>query len=417
MKTFTSALAIAAAFAASVAAAETTITIVSGQEKQNGAILRDIFSEFDAASADIAIDFQLDNKSDLETAQRVMADIVAGNTPDAVRVTGAIFSTMINSGRAQPLDTCLEGQPELMAELDQGLLDNFRGQDGKLYAMPFYTTLPALYINVTAFEAAGLDASNPPRTWSELEAAAAALSDADAGKYGVLMYMPNTYLFEAQLESAGGAWVDADDNPAITGAAAVDTMAYMRGLVEDGHMPAIAPSAFWGQFAAMFRSGDLRMMLSSSSAFTRTVGGLDFDVALVPMPIKDGGTMMANASANGFVMMATDPERQAATCAALSALVTAENVTEIVKATATVPHNVKAATGDDYLAPYFAENPAFVAVNSQASDAWYAMPGRQNNEFQSQFADIQFQILNGDVSPEDGLAKMAEIMADLLADG
>ncbi|WP_405117525.1 extracellular solute-binding protein (plasmid) [Phaeobacter sp. BS23] len=402
---------------AGAAWAQTEITIISGQEKQNGEVLKQVFGDFDAANSDVAVDFQIDNKSDLETIQQVLADIVAGRTPDAVRVTGAVLSTIVNSGRAQPLDACLEGKPDLMAQLDTGLLDNFRGADGNLYAMPFYTTLPSLYINATAFEAAGLDPANPPTTWTEMEAAAAALTDAANNKFGVLMYMPNTYLFEAQMESAGGAWVDGDGAATAANDGAVTTMGYMRGLVEKGYMPAIAPSAFWGEFAALFRSGDLGMMVFSSSTFPGLTGGLDFDVTIAPMPIADDGTMVANASANGFVMLATDPEKQAATCEALSALVTPENVTAIVEATATVPHNSVAATGADYLAPYFEANPAFVAVNAQPSGAWYAMPGRQNNEFQSQFADIQFQIINGDLTPEEGMVKLQDVMADLLADG
>ena len=409
--------AIALTLGATSGFAETTITIVSGQEKQSGDILREVFGGFDAANADVAIDFQLDNKSDLETAQKVLADIVAGSPPDAVRVTGAIYSTIVNSGRAQPLDACLDKQPELMAELDQGLLDNFRGADGNLYAMPFYTTLPSLYINVPAFKAAGLDPNNPPSTWSELEAAAAKLSDKENGQYGILMYMPNTYLFEAQMESAGGSWVDGEGNPTFNNLGAIASLEYMRGLVEKGYMPAIAPSAFWGQFVSIFRSGDLKMLVSSSSSFPSLSSGLNFEMTMVPMPIADNGSMMANASANGFVMMATDPEKQKATCAALSSLVTAENVTKIVKATATVPHNIKAATSDEYLASFYTENPAFVAVNAQNSDAWYAMPGRQNNEFQSVFADIQFQVLSGDISVEEGVQKMQDIMVELLADG
>jgi ABC-type glycerol-3-phosphate transport system substrate-binding protein len=396
--------------------AQTAITIVSGQESQNGAVLKEIFAEFDAAETSVTVDLQIDNKSDLETAQRVMADIVAGSPPDAVRVTGAIFSTFLHSGRAQPLDTCLEGQPDLMAQLDQSLLNNFRGPDGKLYAMPFYTTLPGLYINATAFKAAGLDPSDPPATWGELKAAAAKLSDAGAGKYGVLMYMPNTYLFETQAESAGARWVDDAGRPAIDSPAAVETMAFMRGLVEEGLMPAMAPSAFWSESAALFRSGDLGMMLFPSSSFPQLTGELDFEVTIAPMPIREGGEVMANASANGFVMMATDPEVQAATCKALSALITAPAVTRIVKATATVPHNTEAAQGEAYLAPYFAENPAFVAVSNQPSDAWFAIPGPQNTEFQSRFADLQFEILSGDVSPEDGITRLHEILAELMSD-
>ncbi|MGL4236771.1 extracellular solute-binding protein [Tabrizicola sp.] len=397
--------------------AETTVTIVSGQESQNGDVLKEIFAGFDAADTSVAIDLQIDNKNDLETAQRVLADIVAGNPPDAVRVTGAIFSTFLHSGRAQPLDACLDSQPALKAQLDPSLLDILRGPDGKLYAMPFYTTLPALYINATAFREAGLDPAKPPATWAELKDAAAKLSDASTGKFGVLMYMPNTYLFEAQAESAGAQWIDASGSPSINSPAAVETMAFMRGLVEDGQMPAIAPSAFWSEFAALFRSGDLGMMIFPSSSFPQLTGGVDFEVTLAPMPIREGGNVMANASANGFVMLATDPEAQAATCKALSALVTPEAVTRIVMATATVPHNTEAAKGEAYLAPYFAANPAFAAVNSQPSDAWFAIPGNENTEFQSRFGDIQFEILNGDVSAADGIARLQDALADLMPDG
>jgi len=394
--------------------AETRITIVSGQEKQNGEVLKTLFADFDAADDTVTIDLQIDNKSDLETAQRVMADLVAGTAPDAVRVTGAIFATFLNSGRAQPLDACLAGQPDLMAQLDQTLLDHFRGPDGKLYAMPFYTTLPALYINATAFREAGLDPADPPRTWDALKAAAARLSDATAGKFGVLMYMPNTYLFEAQMESAGGRWVNDAGEASIDSPPAVATMEFMRGLVADGQMPAIAPSAFWSEFAALFRSGDLGMMVFPSSSYPQLTGGVDFEVMLAPMPIRDGGAVLANASANGFVMLATDPEAQAATCKALSVLVTPNAVKQIVEATATVPHNTVAATDEALLAPYFAANPQFVAVNAQPSDAWFALPGNGNAEFQSRFGDIQFEVLNGNLPAAEGAAQLQTVLTDLL---
>ncbi len=402
--------------AAAPAIAETQVRIVSGQEKQNGDILKDIFSAFDAASADVAVDLQMDNKSDIETTQKVLADIVAGSPPDAVRVTGAVFATFVNSGRAQPLDACIDGQPELKAQLDAGLLDSFRGPDGKLYAMPFYTTLPALYINVAAFKAAGLDPANPPANWTALREAAAKLSDADKGKFGVLMYMPNTYLFGSQMESAGGHWVDAEGKPTADNPATVKTFAFMREMVEKKYMPAIAPSAFWGEFAALFRSGDLGMMVFSASSYPGLTKGLGFETTLAPMPIADDGSVVATASGNGFVMLATDPEKQKATCAALSALVSPENVARIVKATATVPHNTAAVDKPDLLGDYFAQNPAFKAVNAQKAGIWYAMPGRANTEFHNVFGDIQFSVLNGSVSPEQGAADLNARMKELLAD-
>lgn len=396
------------------ASAETSIRIVSGQEKQNGEIIREILSAYDAADAEVSVNLDMDNKTDVETTQQVLADIISGTAPDAVRVTGSVLATYINSGRAQPLDDCLAGQPDLVAQLDTGLLDNFRGADGKLYAMPFYTTLPALYINATAFREAGLDPANPPATWSALREAASKLTDAEAGKFGVLMYMPNTYLFEAQMESAGGAWTDDAGEVTVDNPATAETFAFLRGLVEDGTMPAIAPSAFWSEFAALFRSGDLGMMLFSASTYPGLIGGLEFETTLAPMPIKDGGAMVANASANGFVMLTEEPEKQQAVCAALSAFLTPGNVTKVVKATATVPHNTVAVSDPALLGDYYAEHPEFAAVNAQPSGPWFALPGRANTEFQAEFGDLQFRVLSGELSPEEGAAALAKQVETLL---
>jgi ABC-type glycerol-3-phosphate transport system substrate-binding protein len=413
----THALLCAAALLATIPAqaiAQTDLRIVSGQAKQNGAVLEQIFGDFNAAQADAKVTLELDNKSDLDTTQKVLADIVAGTPPDAVRVTGAVLRSYVDAGRAQPLDACLASSPELSAQLDQGLLDNFK-VDGKLYAMPWYTTLPALFINADAFKAAGLDPANPPKTWTELEAAAAKLSDKANNKYGVLMYMPNSYMFEGQLVSAGGAMVGADGKSAVASPESVSVMEFMHGLVEKGYMPAVAPSGFWGEFGPMFQSGDVAMLLISSSSYKSLAGNLSFPLAMAPMPIKDGGNPTAMASGNGFVMLATDPARQDATCKALLSLVTPQNVARTVEATASSPHNLEAAKTPALLGDFYRDNPALLAVNNQKSQAWYSLPGNGNNEFQKMFGDIQYEILTGTTTAKDGLDRLASGMNDLLS--
>jgi sn-glycerol 3-phosphate transport system substrate-binding protein len=41
--------------------------------------------------------------------------------------------------------------------------------DGKMLSMPFNSSTPVLYYNVAAFEKAGLDPNQPPKTWPEVE--------------------------------------------------------------------------------------------------------------------------------------------------------------------------------------------------------------------------------------------------------
>ncbi|MBN8954492.1 MULTISPECIES: extracellular solute-binding protein [unclassified Rhizobium] len=394
------------------AAAAGDLRFVSGQEKQNGAVLKQIFDTYNGTKPASSVKLELDNKSDLDTTQKVLADIVAGTTPDAVRVTGAVLRPYVDSGRAQPLDDCLASAPELAAQLDKGLLDDFR-VNGKLYAMPWYVTLPALFINTDAFKAAGLDPANPPKNWTELEAAAAKLSDKANNKFGVLMYMPNTYMFEGQLASAGGAMVGADGKSGVGNAAGVEVMSYMRGLVEKGYMPAVSPGTFWGEAGRMFQAGEVAMLLSSSSGYTSLVPKASFKVALAPMPAKDGATPVTMASANGFVMLATDPARKEATCKALLSLVTPESVALTVKATASSPVNVTTVAKPELLGDFYAQNPELKVLNTQKSQNWYTLPGKANNEFQSNFGDTQYEILTGATSAQDGMKRLAGIMDDL----
>ncbi|MBS7702038.1 extracellular solute-binding protein [Chelatococcus asaccharovorans] len=409
-----SSVALGAMIGAAPALAQTEIRIVSGQERQNGAVLVDIFKRFNAGQNRVLVDLELDNRSDLDTTQKVLADIVAGTTPDAVRITGAVLRSYIDSGRAQPLDACLASAPKLAAQLDTGLLDGFR-VNGTLYAMPWYVTLPALFINADAFRAAGLDPESPPATWSELEAAAAALSNGSGDRYGLLMYMPNTYMFEGQLASSGGAMVGPDGQSGVAGPAAVDQMAFMRRLVKDKRMPALSQAVFWGEAARLFQAGEVAMLLTSSSSYNSLTANVNFDVALAPMPAQDGHDPITMASGNGFVMLATDPARQEATCSALLSLITPESVAATVRATASSPLNVAAAEIPELLGDFYAKNRKLVVINSQMSRPWYTLPGRANNEFQSNFGDIQHEILTGATSPQDGLNRLAALMNELNA--
>jgi len=393
-------------------AAAGELRFVSGQEKQNGAVLKQIFEAYNGTKPSSPVKLELDNKSDLDTTQKVLADIVAGTTPDAVRVTGAVLRPYVDSGRAQPLDDCLASAPDLAAQLDKGLLDDFR-VNGKLYAMPWYVTLPALFINTDAFKAAGLDPARPPRNWTELEAAAAKLSDKANNKFGVLTYMPNTYMFEGQLASTGGAMIGADGKSGVGGAAGVEVMGYMRGLVEKGYMPAVSPGTFWGEAGRMFQAGEVAMLLSSSSGYTSLVSKASFKVALAPMPAKDGAAPVTMASGNGFVMLATDPARKEATCKALLSLVTPESVALTVKATASSPINTTAVAKPELLGDFYRQNPDLKVINTQRSQNWYTLPGKANNEFQSNFGDIQYEILTGATSAQDGMKRLTGIMDDL----
>ena len=63
-------------------------------------------------------------------------------------------------------------------------MDVVRSFDGKTYAVPFYQVAMALYFRKDHFLEAGLDPSNPPRTWEEFYEAGRRLTEIEKGRSG-----------------------------------------------------------------------------------------------------------------------------------------------------------------------------------------------------------------------------------------
>ena len=81
----------------------------------------------------------------------------------------------------------------------------------------------------------------------------------------------------------------------------------------------------------------------------------------------------------------------------------------IVRITGYLPTN-KRATGEDYLAPYYAEHPNVATAARQADRSlpWAGYPGGDSVRVWRTQRDIIGTVMRGEVSPEDGLAQMVE---------
>jgi ABC-type glycerol-3-phosphate transport system substrate-binding protein len=196
-------------------------------------------------------------------------------------------------------------------------------------------------------------------------------------------------------------------------AAGVATLRYWRDLVAKGYMP-LYGNDFFTAVADGFTRGDVAMYLGSASSYDGLAKKAGFRVRLAPMPVPDAHQQLVPLSTNGFVMLATDPARQRATCGALLSLLRPDAVTDTVKATATIPLNTAAATGDQYLAGYLRDRPDLRMINSQPSFSWYALPGRANAEYQAAYTDTQNLVLRGAVDPQKGLDDLAARTTPLL---
>jgi len=147
----------------------TVVTFWNGFTGPDRATVEALVERFNESQSEITIDMQIMPWDSFY--QKLMPAYIAGTGPDLIGMDPSRVPTYAKAGRFEQLDSFLANSDALSREvLVESLLDAST-VDGKLYGMPMTFASMVMYYNKDLFAAAGLDPENPPRTFSELEAA------------------------------------------------------------------------------------------------------------------------------------------------------------------------------------------------------------------------------------------------------
>lgn len=134
---------------------------------------------------------------------------------------------------------------------------------GITVAMPYTTSIPALFYNPTLFQGAGLDPNTPPATMDQVNADALAIvrHGAQGVYFDVADAAKSDVLTQSLIDGTGGAVIA--DNGVITvdQPPAVAAMQEMANLTKSGAQPASGEAAA----VAAFQAGKLGMLVTSTS--------------------------------------------------------------------------------------------------------------------------------------------------------
>ncbi len=128
--------------------------------------------------------------------QKLLCSYVGGDPPDVVYRESRFLGNLAARGVLHPLDDLLarDGNDEEAVRREDyypGCWDEMV-YDGKVYALPGFTSPNVFAYNRHAFREAGLDPDRPPRTWEELREYSARLTKYDdAGNLERVGFMPN----------------------------------------------------------------------------------------------------------------------------------------------------------------------------------------------------------------------------------
>lgn len=103
-----------------------------------------------------------------DTTKKLLASVVAGDTPVVAHMAMAYTAQFILDGYFESLNSYFAKDAKVKeTDFVKGLLELNRWK-GELYGMPFNCSNPIMYYNKDLFRAAGLDPEKPPVTWDEL---------------------------------------------------------------------------------------------------------------------------------------------------------------------------------------------------------------------------------------------------------
>ncbi len=190
--------------------------------------------------------------------------------------------------------------------------------EGKLWSVPFQRSTAVMYYNKAAFAEAGLDPEVFPKTWAQLQAAAAKLTKRDASgrvtRWGVKMAGDTgnaQWTFGALANQAGHVLMNQAGTEAyFNSPKAVEALSYWQGLATV-HKASPDGVSNWPQLSPDFLEGNAAIIQHTTGNLTNVRTNAKFPFGVAGLPGRDGPRTVVGGGNLYFFKNATPAERMA----------------------------------------------------------------------------------------------------------
>jgi sn-glycerol 3-phosphate transport system substrate-binding protein len=301
-----------------------------------------------------------------ETMTAAIAAFRAGEQPQIVQVFEVGTATMMSAadnGAIYPVYQLMADQGIAFDEADYlpGVISYYSDTEGNMLSLPFNSSTPVMWVNLTLFEENGLEV---PTTWDGVVEAARALKEA-----GVASPFGMGWQSWTMIENFS-AWHDIQIGTNSNGFGGTDTELTINNPAVVAHIQRLADMAEEDLFVYGGRRGDSRpqfvngeaaMWINSSAYFGGFVADIQgFEFTQVPMPIDTSVRSEPQNSVIGgatlWVLRGHEDAEYACTAQFLNFLSDAERQADWAQSTGYVPITLAAAELMEERG-FFAENP------------------------------------------------------------
>lgn len=256
------------------------------------------------------------------------AQIVSGAAPDIVGLNNEGVLELIVNGTFTPLDDLVKEVGYDLNSLDDSNVNGWRYED-KLYSLPLTTTISALAVNMTMLKEAGIEKA--PETMEELVVAAKAVTDKDAGKYGICINLHEFHISQ-YVHAFGGGWNYGDD---LNSDGNEQGLNFIVDLFNKEGVAATPAQLGVNGDTDAFADGKVAMTTGGPWYIpTLKDKNVDFEWTLVPIP---SGTVQRSTAYGWGLCILDSTENKTAAMKAVQAMLSQDNYEYLVEERGDIP--------------------------------------------------------------------------------
>jgi sorbitol/mannitol transport system substrate-binding protein len=206
-----------------------------------------------------------------EVRDRIRTDVsTQAGQFDVVTIGMFEAADYAKQGWSLDVGTPLQADPNYdYQDIFPAMVSALSGDDGKLYAAPFYGESSMVFYRKDLFQAAGLTMPDKP-TWDDIQGFAQKLHKPDSGQYGIcLRGLPGWGEQGAPLTSVinafGGRWFDESWKSQLASDKSAKAIKFYTDLVKDYGEPSATTSGFT-ECENLFIQGKVAMWYDATSA-------------------------------------------------------------------------------------------------------------------------------------------------------
>ncbi|WP_309080671.1 extracellular solute-binding protein [Zhihengliuella sp.] len=347
----------------------------------------------EACGTEVGVTIERETMPGADLIQKVLQRASSNTLPDVLMLDNPDVQEIAQTGGLTPLsqygvDT---------SGFADGILEA-ASYEGEVYGLgPVVNTL-GLFYNVEMLDEAGIE---PPKTWEELKAAAAQLTEGD--RYGVGFSAVATY--EGAWQFLPFMWTNGADETDLTSPEAAEALKLWVDLVESGSASESVLNWSQADVKDQFVAGNLAMMVNGPWQIP-ALEESDVEYASVQVPVnEEGATPVAPLGGEVWTVPNTgDEAKQAKAAEFVECISNDENQMAIATATYKVP------TRTDLIDDYVAEVPSMEAFAEQVRNA-RSRTGQLGTDWPETATDIYTGIqlaLTGQAEPEEAFEQAGQ---------